>query len=408
MPPPDQRRRDRRAARCARDPPASRPPTAWTSSPCAVRADGVSSRRPPVAPGRARGRRPSVRRRRPAPPRRDTPAPRPSSTWRCVRAGRCGRTTAPSRGTGEVQDAARRPLRIGGPALDGKACGGGEAVQRLGVGGGGGEEPGEVGKRRAAEFDLAAGLHGDLGATGQRIGGGRRVEGDRGVCAQRGGECGGREVLGGAGPHQPLQLHTGEPRRPVLEADGRDVRLGRRPITQHSHLAALLRWIRRGGSGTGVRGHAQRRYPRAAGFARVFGVPPGPRHAALRSRRAPRQHRPARGATAADPGRRARLLRRLRLRRRHRSQARAGHRAVPWRDLPPLRRQGDALPRARRAGRPADGRRRRRAGPRAGHAQPAGRPERGAQLARARAWRRRAACAPTRRSASASGPTPRS
>ena len=109
-------------------------------------------------------------------------------TWRCARAGRCGRTTAPSRGSegAPARAAAGGPERP--PGFDGEARVGGEAVQRVGVGGGGGEQPREIGKRRAGELDLAAGLHGDQGAAGQRIGGGRRVEGDRAMPAQRGGE----------------------------------------------------------------------------------------------------------------------------------------------------------------------------------------------------------------------------
>ena len=55
----------------------------------------------------------------------------------------------------------RRAFRSGGPALDGKARGGNLVMQCVGVGGRGVEQPGEVGKRRAGELDLAAGLHGD-------------------------------------------------------------------------------------------------------------------------------------------------------------------------------------------------------------------------------------------------------
>ena len=44
-------------------------------------------------------------------------------------------------------------------------------MQHVGVGGDGGEQPGQIGKRRAGELDLAAGLDGDLGAGGERSAG---------------------------------------------------------------------------------------------------------------------------------------------------------------------------------------------------------------------------------------------
>ena len=57
------------------------------------------------------------------------------------------------------------------------------------------------------------------------------------------------EPVGGAGPHQPLQLHAGEQRGTVLETHRRDVGLGRCAVAQHRRLAALLpgdppRWWR--------------------------------------------------------------------------------------------------------------------------------------------------------------------
>src|SRR6185437_12150511 len=145
------------------------------------------------------------------------------------------------------------------------------AVQHIGVGGGGGDQPGEIVERRAGELDLATRLHGDEGAAGQRIGGGRRVQGGRAMPAQGGGQPGCGELFGTPGPYQPFQLHPGEHRGTVLETHRRDVGLGRCTIVQHGRLAALFRVLRRGGGGPDVRRHARRRYPREAWFARVFG-----------------------------------------------------------------------------------------------------------------------------------------
>ena len=103
------------------------------------------------------------------------------------------------------------------------------------------------------------------------------------------------------------------------------------------------------------------------------------------------------GATRSDPPARARRgpagVRRLRLRGRDRTPARGGDRPVPRRDLPPLRRQGRAVPRARRGGRRGgrDPGRRLRAGRRDAQAARQGR-----RLARACSSRSPAGSAPTR------------
>jgi hypothetical protein len=72
----------------------------------------------------------------------------------------------------QLQHALGRAVRVRRTVFDGEARCGREAVQGVRVGSGGGDQPREIGKRRAGELDLAAGLHGDEGAAGQRIGGG--------------------------------------------------------------------------------------------------------------------------------------------------------------------------------------------------------------------------------------------
>jgi hypothetical protein len=159
---------------------------------------------------------------------------------------------------GQLQDAVGRADRVGG-AGRGMEPGGGEALVQGGrVGADGLQEGGEVGARRAGQFDLAAGFDRDGGTGRERLSGGRPGQAERGVRAECGGEhrgIRGRPRLGRA-VQEPLELDTQEPRWTVLETHGPDVGLGigavaqdRRPGVGTTRLRARGLLRDRGSSG---------------------------------------------------------------------------------------------------------------------------------------------------------------
>ena len=139
--------RDRRAARCARDRPASTPPSAWTSSRCAARAGAASSRTPPSSTG----------------PSACTAAQRAATAAALPRVdadldgGRRAHGAAPVRADAverllhravarELQQALRRAVAAPRPGSStARPAAAARRCSAVGVGGGGGEQPGEIG-----------------------------------------------------------------------------------------------------------------------------------------------------------------------------------------------------------------------------------------------------------------------